>query len=61
MKTTSTTRVDMLGKNCQECEHGTYAETSIYDDWEGVVHCNKCGHQEIRHKEVQTSLTAPTV
>ena len=61
MKSQSTKQVDMLGENCQECKQGTYRETSIYDDWEGVVHCNRCGHQEIRHKEVQTVLTTTAV
>lgn len=57
MKNRSTYSVDMLGKRCRECEIGTYQETSIYDDWEGVLHCNKCGHEELRHKEVQIPLT----
>ena len=57
MKTQSTKRVDMLGKRCQECEIGTYQETSIFDDWEGVLHCTKCGHEEVRWKEVQRPLT----
>lgn len=61
MKSQSTKQVDMLGQCCQKCKQGTYGETSIYDDWDGVVHCSKCGHREIRHKEVQTSLTKPTV
>ena len=61
MKSQSTKIVDMLGNNCQECKNGTYHETSIYDDWEGIVHCDKCAHQEIRWKEVQHTLTQPTI
>lgn len=57
MENKSTYTVDMLGKRCQECEIGTYQETSIYDDWEGVLHCTKCGNEEIRYKEVQLPLT----
>jgi hypothetical protein len=34
----------MRGKKCLECGEGTYQETSIYDDWDGVVHCTECNH-----------------
>jgi len=37
--------VDMKNKRCA-CG-GHFAETCIYDDWEGPLHCTKCG-KEVR-------------
>lgn len=34
---------DNLKKKCKKCGKGKYVETSIQDDWDGVLHCNKCG------------------
>jgi len=28
---------------CQSCKQGTMKEMSIYDDWEGILTCDKCG------------------
>ena len=36
---------DMTGHRCEECHKGRYQETSIQDDWDGVLHCPKCGHE----------------
>lgn len=41
---------DNEGKMCSECLEGTYTETSIYDDWDGVLHCNKCEHGVKRYE-----------
>lgn len=57
MNNQSIKHLDLLGKPCHECKQGMYQETTIYDNWEGIVHCNNCGHQEIRHKKVQVELT----
>ena len=37
--------VDRKDRKCEKCHEGYYTETSIYDDWDGVLHCSKCGHQ----------------
>lgn len=40
---------DMHGKKCPHCKKGVYKETSIHDDWHGVLHCTVCGHQTERY------------
>jgi len=30
---------------CTECKQGEYVETSIFDAWDRVLHCNRCGHE----------------
>lgn len=42
-------KIDMTGKKCLKCKKGKYYETSIQDDWDGVLHCDKCGHEVKRH------------
>lgn len=42
---------DMKGEKCKECRKGVYKETSIYDDWDGVLHCSNCGGMTVRHHE----------
>lgn len=44
---------DMTGEPCKECGKGTYQETSIHDDWDGVLHCDNddCRHETKRHIE----------
>ena len=42
---------NMHGKKCLKCRKGTYQETSIHDDWDGVQHCNKCGHEVKSHQD----------
>jgi hypothetical protein len=44
-----TESIDNQGKTCSKCKKGTYEETSIHDDWDGVLHCNKCNHEVKRH------------
>ena len=29
--------------NCPACQQGNLKELSIYDDWEGMLTCDKCG------------------
>jgi len=42
---------DMKGKKCKKCKKGYYEETSIHDDWDGTLHCDKCGDETKRHIE----------
>jgi hypothetical protein len=42
---------DRTGKTCKSCKKGKYYETSHMDDWDGVLHCTKCGHEVKRYKE----------
>lgn len=35
------------GGKCPVCKKGTYQETSIHDDWDGVLHCD---NDECRHR-----------
>jgi len=43
---------DRMGQTCTKCGVGRYQETSIHDDWDGVLHCtNKaCNHEVGRYK-----------
>lgn len=34
---------DMAGHRCLMCGVGVYQETSMADDWDGVLHCAVCG------------------
>lgn len=45
------TRVDLIGKTCSQCGRGEYNETSIHDDWEGKLHCDKCNHEVMRYQQ----------
>ncbi len=51
-ETTMTCSDDRNGQTCAKCGAGYYTETSIHDDWDGVLHCNnkKCNHEVKRHK-----------
>jgi len=44
--------IDFMNKDCEKCGEGYYKETSIHDDWDGVLHCSKCNHEVKRHKEI---------
>lgn len=35
--------INMQGSKHKGCRGGRYEETSIHDDWDGVLHCIKCG------------------
>jgi len=50
--TTMTDPDDRRDQLCTKCGVGVYAETSIHDDWDGVLHCtNKaCNHEVTRYK-----------
>lgn len=43
---------DLKGKPCKSCGKGTYQETSQQDDYEGTLHCNKCGAEVKRHGDL---------
>ena len=51
-ETTMTGPNDHNGQTCTKCGIGYYYETSIHDDWDGVLHCNnkKCNHEVKRYK-----------
>lgn len=34
---------ELFSGNCKSCHKGTMKEMSIYDDWEGMLTCDKCG------------------
>ena len=42
---------DRKDQICTECGVGRYQETSIHDDWDGVLHCTnkKCNHEVKRY------------
>lgn len=42
---------DNLHQTCTNCHKGTYEETSVFDDWEGVLHCTKCKFQVKRWED----------
>lgn len=44
---------DRTGQKCESCGKGRYKETSIMDDWEGVLHCDKCGHRVDAYEKVE--------
>ena len=43
---------DRDGQTCTKCGIGYYDETSIHDDWDGVLHCTnkECNHEVKRYK-----------
>jgi hypothetical protein len=43
---------DRKDQICTECWIGHYQETTIHDDWDGVLHCTnkKCNHEVRRYK-----------
>ena len=43
-----TSEVDMTGKKCAACKKGTYQETGIHDDMDGVLHCTNCNKEITR-------------
>lgn len=42
---------DNKGRQCEEdsCD-GTYQETSVFDDMDGVLHCERCGIEIKRYE-----------
>lgn len=34
--------IDQTDKKCENCGDGIYVETSMFDDIDGVLHCNIC-------------------
>jgi hypothetical protein len=51
-ETTLTNPDDRYDQLCTECGMGRYHETSIHDDWDGVLHCTnkECNHEVKRYK-----------
>jgi hypothetical protein len=43
---------DRYGQPCTKCGIGYYDETSIHDDWDGVLHCTnkECNYEVRRYK-----------
>jgi hypothetical protein len=52
MENTTPDPDDRDGQICTNCCAGIYMETSIHDDWDGVLHCNnkECNHEVKRYK-----------
>lgn len=50
--------MDMIGIKClnHPCQ-GLFKERSVYDDWEGLLHCSKCNHEVKRHMEIKAEGT----
>ena len=44
---------DLKGTQCTQCGLGEYQEATIYDDWQGTLHCTKCNHKTNRYGEVK--------
>jgi len=53
---TEAKRVDKTGKLCTKCKKGHYKETGIEDDWDGVLHCDKCGVEVPRWTELNETI-----
>jgi hypothetical protein len=53
--------VDLAGQTCTKCENGTYGETSIHDDWDGVLHCSNCNHEVKRYTREEPVEEPPKV
>lgn len=34
--------IDLMDQQCSYCQRGTFNETTIYDDMDGVLHCTEC-------------------
>lgn len=49
--------VDRLSTMClvPDCR-GVYTETSIYDDWDGILHCSECRSPIGRHSTLLISV-----
>ena len=52
---------DRDGQTCTKCGIGYYDETSIHDDWDGVLHCTnkECNHEVKRYKSKDNSPPKP--
>ena len=47
-------KVDMTGTSCLQCNTGTYQETSLHDDIDGVLHCTTCRASTNRYIPART-------
>jgi len=45
--------LDNKGNTCEHCGKGTYQETSIHDDMDGVLHCTECGVRVERYIKIK--------
>jgi hypothetical protein len=52
---------DRKGQICTKCGVGNYQETSIHDDWDGVLHCTnkECNHEVKKYKWKDNSPPKP--
>lgn len=46
-----TNMTDQTNKTCENCGQGTYIETSMFDDMNGVLHCSVCDQKVKRWKK----------
>ena len=49
--------MSLIGKTCEVCKEGTYAERSIHDDWDGKLTCDKCNHRIDKNPNEQMNKT----
>ena len=47
---------DLFNTKCKECKGGKYVETSMQDDWRGVLHCNNCNDEVKRYFKTSSKL-----
>jgi hypothetical protein len=54
---------DRYDQLCTECGMGRYHETSIHDDWDGVLHCTnkECNHEVKRYKSKDNLPPKPEI
>jgi len=45
--------LDRKGKPCDVCGKGRYIETEFFDDMDGLLHCDACNAQVVRHVEMR--------
>ena len=52
---------DRYDQLCTECGMGRYHETSIHDDWDGVLHCTnkECNYEVRRYKSMDNFEPEP--
>jgi hypothetical protein len=52
---------DRKDQLCTECGVGRYQETSIHDDWDGVLHCTnkECNYEVRRYKSMDNFEPEP--
>jgi hypothetical protein len=42
---------DLKGEKCTQCQSGHYDETTIFDEWDQILHCTNCSREVKRFEE----------